>query len=212
MATRVALILDESGSMGWNIQATLDGFNEYVGGLRTDVEGDYYLTVTKFSTGQPVVLYANKALAQVQPLTKADYSPGGGTALYDGIAYATKALEAAVTDDDEAVVVVITDGAENSSRETTKQQVLDLIDAKEKKGNWTFVYVGSDLTTFADAGNVGVSVGNRLQYDNTSYAATMDTYSNLSSSTRGLSKMARRGGQKMSETFTSLVDPDDEKK
>lgn len=211
MATRVAMILDESGSMYWNKAQTIDGFNEYIGGLKSDEEGNYYITVTKFSTGQPVVLYKNKPLKKVKKLTNGDYSPGGGTALYDGIAYAAKAVEAEATDDDEVVVVVMTDGAENSSRETNKQQILDLIEAKEAKGNWTFVYVGADATTFADASSVGVLRGNTAVYNVSSYSATMDTYDALASSTRALSKSARRGGQKTSTEFTNLVDPDDEK-
>jgi len=38
----------------------------------------------------------------------------------------------------------MTDGEENSSHETTKDQVKDIITGYEAKGDWTFLYIGEN--------------------------------------------------------------------
>jgi hypothetical protein len=43
----------------------------------------------------------------------------------------------------------MTDGEENSSRETTKLQVVEIIKAHEAKGNWTFAYIGENPERWA---------------------------------------------------------------
>jgi Mg-chelatase subunit ChlD len=44
--------------------------------------------------------------------------------------------------EERVLCLIVTDGEENSSRETTRQQVTEIIRALEGRGDWTFVYLG----------------------------------------------------------------------
>ena len=83
-------------------------------------------------------------LENVTQLTELDYTPGGGTALYDAIAEGVRLADKDKTEEERVICVIMTDGEENSSKETTKQQVKDIITGHEAKGNWTFLYIGEN--------------------------------------------------------------------
>ena len=54
------------------------------------------------------------------------------------------------------MMVVITDGQENASRESSAHTVKQLIAEHEKSEKWQFVYMGADLSNFADADKLGI--------------------------------------------------------
>ena len=54
------------------------------------------------------------------------------------------------------MMVIITDGQENASREYSAYTVQQLIQGHEKNENWQFIYLGADLSSFADADNLGI--------------------------------------------------------
>lgn len=66
----------------------------------------------------------------------------------------------------------MTDGEENSSRETTGQQVAEIIKAHEAKGNWTFAYIGENPERWAR--QTGTQVGNVAQYQHGDPRASFD--------------------------------------
>ena len=88
-------------------------------------------------------------LESVPPLDDNTYTPGGGTALYDAIAHSVRLAEKDKTSNEQVVCVIMTDGEENSSKETTKQQVKDIITSKEKTGEWSFLYIGENPEQWA---------------------------------------------------------------
>ncbi len=45
MSTHIFCILDKSGSMGFIQKATIDGYNEYIGGLKKTKGAKFYLTL-----------------------------------------------------------------------------------------------------------------------------------------------------------------------
>ena len=49
------------------------------------------------------------------------------------------------------------DGEENSSKEYTLDTVKDMIKEQEEKYNWTFVYLGIDITNMKDATSLGIN-------------------------------------------------------
>lgn len=181
--THIVFIVDESGSMYDVWKPTIDGFNEYIQDLKKDSDdlvAKTYVSLIKFAFTANVV-YAGKPLTQVEELNTTTYAPSGGTALNDAIAYAVKDLDSAVGPDDKALVVIQTDGFENSSRETTTEQVKDLIRAYEAKGNWSFAFLGADIDAWAQAQQYGVMRSNTMSYGK---GATMDTYASLASTTK----------------------------
>lgn len=204
MATHIAMVIDASGSMSDIYKATLDGYKEYIQEQKKDDSDLTYISVTFFNTHA----YVAQPLSDIQrvpdDLTALNYAPNGGTALYDAISYGVGAMERDVNKNDKAVVVVITDGYENSSRETTQQQVLDLIRTKEALGNWTFAYLGANQDAWAVGSTMGFQPGNTLRYA-ADYSGTVGTYSTLSAST---SSLKRQGGGTSTKSFLTKDDGD----
>jgi hypothetical protein len=51
----------------------------------------------------------------------------------------------------------MTDGEENSSREYQPSRNREMIKHQENKYNWTFIYIGTDISSTQDAARIGIS-------------------------------------------------------
>lgn len=189
----VNLILDESGSMSSVREKTIEGLNEYLGGLRGDPKADYLVTLTKFDAhpGEPTcrVIYKLKPLADLKPMDLPDYEPRGSTPLLDAIGETVRSIGQEVGDRT-VLTIIITDGFENASKEFTNDQVKKLIAEKEATGKWTFVYLGADQNAWAHASSLGLSQGNTMSYAS---AATPQMYSNMAQATMARACQASAG-------------------
>lgn len=131
------------------------------------------------------------------------YQPRGYTALYDAVANTITDLETQLKqigrEQEKCLVVVMTDGAENSSREYGgvggRQRFFDLIKAYEKKGNWTFCYLGADVDAYAESAAMGFSAGNTA-----SYAKTDASMAFVSTSLGKMSNTLRRNAASSSNS------------
>jgi uncharacterized protein YegL len=167
-STTVVVIQDSSGSMHNRRNATVSGYNEYVGTLRAEAEGDVRLTLVQFAS-YTTTRYSAKPLSAVPALQNGDYVPGGMTALYDAVGKAVRTTESQVGKNEKVVVVIMTDGGENSSREYKHEDVLSLLESKRREG-WEFIFFGAG----EEAWNAGQNLG--FTYD-TSINYGMDDYS-----------------------------------
>ena len=95
-------------------------------------------------------------------LSDQNYLPGGMTALYDAIAEGVRIADKDKSVDERVICVIMTDGEENSSRETTKEQVKDIISGHEAKGDWTFLYIGENPDRWVK--DTGMSAAHGIQY------------------------------------------------
>ena len=111
------------------------------------------------------------ALDDVPELTDQTYLPGGMTALYDAIAEGVRLADNDKTEDERVICVIMTDGEENSSRETTEDQVKDIISGQEGRGDWTFLYIGENPDRWVK--DTGMSAHHGLQYQ---HHAPRDNY------------------------------------
>ena len=97
----------------------------------------------------------------VNDLPKFEYNPTSMTALNDGCGVAidnTGKWLAEMKEEDrpsKVLVAVFTDGMENASKEYTLKQVKDKIEHQEKVYSWTFMYLGTDITTSKAADELG---------------------------------------------------------
>lgn len=162
--TYLAFILDESGSMGVCRETTISGYNEYLATLRNQDNGIIKTTLTKFNTDFTHV-YTDLALEDVADLTTDTYKPDGFTALYDAIGHTLIELDKVVKKKDRVLCVILTDGAENASKEYTRQQIFEMIQEREKRGNYTFVYIGANQDAYAVGTSLGVPTANNLNFD-----------------------------------------------
>lgn len=160
MKTLIVAILDESGSMGPKVSDVIGGFNGFLETQKAVKDDEGVLILTKFNTVVSVV-HEGKPLAEVPGLTKETYTPGGMTALYDAIAESVRLADKQSFD--RAVVLIITDGLENSSRETTREQVKAIVQERTARGNWTFTYLGEQPEQWA--AESGMARANVAQYN-----------------------------------------------
>ena len=177
--TLIIIILDESGSMSNKKSDVLGGFNAFIKEQKKIKNDQARLYLVKFNTSVQVLhqgivitrfLYKiisfieqGVELGRVKPLTKRDYTPGGGTALFDAIAEGVRLADRDRTDEEQVVCVIMTDGEENSSKETTKQQIKDIIAAHQAQGKWKFLYIGESPDNWAK--DHGMSLSQVHLYD-----------------------------------------------
>ena len=116
-----------------------------------------------------------------------EYSPNGCTAMNDGIGTAIDKIGKWLADMPEEerpsknLIVIMTDGEENSSREYTLSRVKEMIQHQTEKYNWTFVYMGMDITSAKCADNLGI---NNRSFSSKSSVDTYKNYDNISSAVK----------------------------
>lgn len=207
----VAFVWDMSGSMGSIKGATKEGTQGYLMDLQKEErklikkhgEGVYTrLSLTIFDTVFEQWIVDEPILNIDAEMTVNKYGPRGGTALYDAIANTIADVESRLADrkNEKCLVIVMTDGHENSSKEyglhqDGKNKLFKLIKSYEKKGNWTFVYLGANVDAYSEAVAIGIPQGNAAFYSASagSVGATMDSATPMTTNLRH-----RVGGQSSS--------------
>lgn len=151
----VVFILDKSGSMGGSEDHTISSFNEYLEREKKN-HFDTFITTILFSDSYQV-LYQDKNVKEVSPLTREEYYVGGCTALYDALGNAIHSKEHSK----KALFVIITDGYENASKEYSKDKIRKMI---KSHSNFEFVYIGADIDSYATGGDIGIKRDNIANY------------------------------------------------
>lgn len=186
MKTHLFCIVDRSGSMAGLEEATIDGYNEYVDGLRN--EKDVNLTLVLFDDRYEVVM-DDRPIKQVPKLDKETYFARGMTALIDATCRTINERKGRVGKQDKAIVLIITDGYENSSHEYKSHDMKKLISSLEEKGNWVFTYLGANQDAWSVAQDWGFSSGNVASY-NATPRGTVGAFQNIGLSTANMVQTA----------------------
>ncbi len=165
----LAMVLDESGSMCCGYQETINGFNEQLQTIKATQEDnvDVEVILTTFNFGAKVVKDF-VALEDVAELTENEYSPNGGTAMYDGVGLTiSKLLERDdITDDNtQVLMVVLSDGAENMSQKYTQSTVAEMIQTVKETNRWTITYMGANQDLSKIAKGLNIDAGNTVIFD-----------------------------------------------
>jgi Mg-chelatase subunit ChlD len=159
--TEIIVILDRSGSMGQGgkTEATISGFNEFLGDQRK-LPGECLMTVCMFNTVYQIT--HNGVDIQAMPeLSRKWYVPEGQTALLDAVARTITEVGARYAGMEEkdrpgnVVVAILTDGQENASVETELSDLKKMIERQTDEYSWKFVYIGAGV----DAFNSGMQLG-----------------------------------------------------
>lgn len=161
--TIISFILDRSGSMESMKKSVIDGFNEYINGLKKAKETKKTLfSLTTFDSDmsnslQLEKVYVAKPVKEIEPLTANKFVPRGGTPLYDAAVETIESLAKKVSDDQPVLVVIMTDGEENTSKKHDQECFSDLVEKLKLKGNWTFVFMGANQDSWGNAQKLGYS-------------------------------------------------------
>ena len=199
---KIIFILDESGSMQGTESDVIGGFNKFLEQQKAKAYEKSSVSLYKFNSSWSKI-FSDLPLNEIRPLQTDDYTPGGLTALYDAIGTAISEADkqnrhtrpghiaesrpgliaesttecapgaTAQSKPDMVMMVIITDGQENASREYDSRQVKRLIQEHEQNENWQFIYLGSDLSNFADAEALG------FKYKASSYKANLQQKFNI---------------------------------
>ncbi len=158
--TDITVVLDRSGSMTPLIDETIGGYNTFLKGQK-EAPGEAKLTLVQFDT-QYEFLETGVDIKGAKPLDSKRYVPRGATALLDAVGRSINEAGARFAAMDESerpelvVFVILTDGEENSSMEFTKDQIKSTIEHQTEVYRWSFVYLGADQDSFAEAGGMGI--------------------------------------------------------
>lgn len=139
---KVAFVLDRSGSMAGLTDTVIKTTNSWLSKVRSETnEKDQETTITRVHFDDTVDTYENNVdVNLVKPLRS--FSLGGSTALFDAVTETVENLENYEDDDNTSLlVIVITDGGENASTPANRQNIGRLLAQKQKKKNWTFVFM-----------------------------------------------------------------------
>ncbi len=199
------LIVDRSGSMSDCIEATINGYNEQLNRIRamqTEFpDQDIRMGLTMFNTHIDMQAVA-KDLKNATSLSRKNYVPDGGTALYDAIGQSVLHLEESFGRQSDIpatfVIVVLTDGYENSSNLFNLQQIRSLIERLEATEKWTFSFIGATLDAVEVAQTMAIKANNSYSFEKESMKA--EVWDKLSDSMKVYFNKKSRG-EKLSDLF-----------
>ena len=178
--TEVVFILDRSGSMSGLESDTIGGFNAMIEKQRKG-DGEALISTVLFND-QSEVLHDRADVKDVRPLTEAEYSVGGSTALLDAIRGAIHPIGDVHPDPPPRDVPertpfgVTTDGAGKASRRYGIKKVRQMIELEKSRYGWEFLFLGANIDAIQTAAHFGIgrdraanscsdSEGTRLNYD-----------------------------------------------
>ena len=145
--SKIAVIMDRSGSMASVHEATVNGYNEFLNGQKL-TPGTADLMLVMFDD-QYEVRY-DQPLTQVAPMLLADFVPRGSTALNDAIGRTIVEVGATLARMPEpnragkVILVILTDGEENASKEFTREKLARMIGHQRDVYKWDFVFLGAN--------------------------------------------------------------------
>jgi uncharacterized protein YegL len=166
--THIVFLIDRSGSMS-GIKKDMEGGIKTFLAEQKLVPGKCTITAAQFDT-EYEILHSLKDINEVEKLS---IDPRGGTALIDSmvrlINEAGKELANLPEEErpERVLFITITDGEENSSRESTNEQLAKLIKEQEEKYLWQFTYLGANQDAFGVARGIGVSGTKSMNYATT---------------------------------------------
>lgn len=172
--TEIIFIVDRSGSMASIRKDMIGGFNTFLKEqkkLPTECKVSFYQFDSNYrQTNCLETIYEQRLLGDVPELTEETFVPRGGTPLYDAVAKAIRRTEERLANlaggdrPEKVLIVCITDGEENESREWKAEQVKQMIENKEEKFKWEFVYLGANQDAWAVSNAMGVKASSTLGY------------------------------------------------
>jgi hypothetical protein len=218
--TRLALVLDRSGSMASIEEASVAGVNKFIEELK-QVPGTATLKLVQFDDVFEEVFDTAIAVAPELTLSKTPkegqktYEPRGSTALLDAIGRTVIELGtalAALPEEErpsKVIVVIMTDELEDASRLFSKDKVLAMITEQRDIYKWDFVYLGANQDAIATAATLGIDAASSITYK-PNRAAAANVVSAMSAAVRRSRESGRSVSYTPGERKASLFEDEDD--
>ena len=166
--TEMVFILDRSGSMAGLESDTIGGFNGMLNSQR-QVEGEAVVTTVLFDDRYEL-LHDRIPLAGVAPINDKQYYVRGCTAMLDAVGRTIQKI-ANVQDNtaeamkaEKVIFVITTDGLENASREYRYPQIRQMIQEKQEKNGWEFIFLGANMDAVSEGAKMGIRADRAATY------------------------------------------------
>lgn len=159
--TEMIFVLDESGSMSSLTDDTIGGFNGLIQSQK-DKPGSALVTTVLFANNHKTI-HNGLDIREVEPMTRDQYRPGGGTALLDAVGDTIQSVQDRHDSLPESerpahvLFVITTDGQENVSRKYKRDQIKKMIQHQNRGHGWEFIFMGANVDSFAEAASLGVT-------------------------------------------------------
>ena len=166
--TELVFILDRSGSMSGLESDTIGGFNAMIE-KQKQVDGECYVTTVLFDHEQQR-LHDRVKLSEIRPLTQADYTVRGCTALLDALGDSIRHIvqihRYARPEDvpKHTIFVIVTDGLENASHRYGSDRVKEMIRHEKEKYGWEFLFLAANIDAVETAANMGIEPERAVNY------------------------------------------------
>lgn len=161
----IGVVFDRSSSMKALRNAALAGFNILL------EEQQKLVVPARFSlsffSDEVSIVHNGVPIAGIGAMESADYSPGGNTALLDGIGTMIE-LVAERTDPSpypaHVLIAILTDGMENSSVRFNKKEIFELISFRRLACDWQILFMGRGSQTVQTGLSLGIQRSNIVQF------------------------------------------------
>ena len=203
-SSRIAIVLDRSGSMETVRQATIDGFNEFISGQRL-VADECRVRLVQFN--HTVSDVYDLPLADVPPLTLETFIPGGNTALFDAMGSTIESLGNELRKlpeeqrPEHVIVVTLTDGEENASKIFDQRMIAYKVGHQRGRYNWEFIFLGANQDAVLTAQGFGIPMRAAMTYHSNNIAVR-----NVMRSTAAYSNSIRSGAQNVAFSQQDRLD------
>ena len=166
--TEIVFILDRSGSMSGLEADTIGGFNSMIE-KQKKAEGEALITTVLFDNTSEVI-HDRVDVQSIKPMTDADYTVRGCTALLDAIGGAIHHIgnvhKYARAEDvpEHTLFVITTDGMENASRHYNAERVKQMIERQKARYGWEFLFLGANIDAVETARHFGIGADRAVNY------------------------------------------------
>jgi uncharacterized protein YegL len=187
--TELVFILDRSGSMNGLEKDTIGGFNSLIEKQKKE-DGEALVSTVLFDD-ESKVLYDRVPIQDVPRMTENEYFVGGCTALLDAVGGAIHHIgnvHKYIREEDcpeKTLFVITTDGLENASSRYDFSKVKQMVEQRQEKDHWQFLFLGANIDAIETAGRFGIRKEHAVNYENdeigtkTNYCALNEAVSNF---------------------------------
>lgn len=167
--TEIVFIMDKSGSMSGLEKDTIGGYNSMLKKQRKE-DGDVIISTVLFDNNTEVI-HDRVDISKIKDMTSKDYVAGGCTALLDalgGAIHHINAVQKALPEEErpeKTLFIITTDGMENSSRIYSYAKVKKMVQKKQEKKNWEFLFLGANMDAISAANDIGIKANRATTYN-----------------------------------------------